>query len=98
MTLDGSVYNWYKSYNAGTFSSWQESQVTFIKQFYLKMGQQNSIMFLSNIKQGVDEDIMFYFQHFRVVYIKFVNQMFVDHTIRHYFIQGFNKILPFKIF
>lgn len=67
MILDGFVYNWYKSYNAGTFSSWQESQVTFVKQFYPKMGQQNSIMLLSNIKQAVDEDIMFYVQHFNLM-------------------------------
>jgi DNA-binding LacI/PurR family transcriptional regulator len=60
MSLDGSIYNLYRSYNARTFASWQELQVTFVKQFYPEMGQQNALMVLSNIKQGIDEDIMFY--------------------------------------
>ncbi len=55
------------------------------------MGQQNALMALSNIRQGADEDITSYVRRFRVVCTRFVGQMLTDDTIRHYFIQGFNK-------
>jgi len=48
-------------------------------------------MALSNIRQGADEDITSYVRRFRVVCTRFVDQMLTDDTIRHYFIQGFNK-------
>jgi hypothetical protein len=91
-TLDGSAYAWYSlSHSVRTFASWQEFQAAFLRQFHPEVGQQNALMALSNIRQGVDEDITLYVQHFRVVCTKFVGQMFTDDTIRHYFIQGFNK-------
>ncbi len=48
-------------------------------------------MALSNIRQGADEDIISYVRRVRVVCTRFVGQMITNDTIRHYFIQGFNK-------
>jgi hypothetical protein len=48
-------------------------------------------MALSNIKQGANENIASYVRCFKVVCYKFVGQMLTNDTIRHYFIQGFNK-------
>ncbi len=90
-TLDGSAYAWYRSHSAGTFASWQELQAVFLRQFRPEVGQQNALMALSNIRQGADEDITSYVRRFKVVCTMFVGQMLTDDTIRHYFIQGFNK-------
>jgi hypothetical protein len=95
-TLDGFVYAWYRSHSVGTFASWQELQAAFLRQFRPKVGQQNALMALSNIRQGVDEDITSYVRRFTVVCSRFVGQMLTDDTIRHYFIQ--TKTLPFEIF
>ncbi|KAH9536061.1 hypothetical protein CY35_17G086200 [Sphagnum magellanicum] len=90
-TLDDSAYAWYRSHNVGTFASWQELQAAFLRQFRPEVGQQNALMALSNIRQGADEDITSYVRRFRVVCTRFVGQMLTYDTIRHYFIQGFNK-------
>jgi len=90
-TLNGSAYAWYRSHSAGTFASWQELQAAFLRQFRPKVRQQNALMALSNIRQGVDEDITSYVRRLRVVCTRFVGQMLTDDTIRHYFVQGFNK-------
>jgi hypothetical protein len=90
-TLDGSAYAWYRSHSAGTLASWQELQAVFLWQFHPEIGQQNALMALSNIRQGADEDITSYVRRFKVVCTRFVGQMLIDDTIRHYFIQGFNK-------
>jgi hypothetical protein len=90
-TLHGSAYAWYRSHKAGTFASWQEFQTAFLRQFCPEIRQQNALMALSNIKQGADEDITSYVRRFKVVCTRFVGQMLTDDTIKHYFIQGFNK-------
>jgi hypothetical protein len=77
-TLDGFAYVWYRSHSAGTFASWQELQVAFLWQLCPEIGQQNALMALSNIRQGVDEDITSYVRCFRVVCTKFVGQMLID--------------------
>jgi hypothetical protein len=90
-TFYGFAYAWYRSHNAGTFASWPELQIAFLWQFRPEVGQQNALMALSNIRQGADEDITSYVRRFKVVCTRFVGQMLTDDTIKHYFIQGFNK-------
>jgi hypothetical protein len=48
-------------------------------------------MALSNIRQGANEDITFFVRRFKVLFTRFVGQMFINDTIWHYFNQGFNK-------
>jgi hypothetical protein len=63
-----------------------KNQVDFQRQLRPKMRQQNAVMALSNIRQGLDEDITSYVQRFKVVCTRCVGQMFANDTIRHYFI------------
>jgi hypothetical protein len=54
-------------------------------------GQQQALAALTDIRQGPSEDITSYIHRFRVVCTRYVGTLLNDETIRHYFIQGFDR-------
>jgi hypothetical protein len=90
-TLVEGAYAWYRSNATGSFQTWRQLQAAFLQQFRPVTGQQQALAALTNIRQGPLEDITSYIHRFRVVCTRYVGTLFNDETIRHYFIQGFDR-------
>jgi hypothetical protein len=90
-TLVEGAYAWYRSNATGSFQTWRQLQATFLQQFRPVTGQQQALAALTDIRQGSSEDITSYIRRFRVVCTRYVGTLLNDETIRHYFIQGFDR-------
>jgi hypothetical protein len=78
-TLTDSAYSWYRSHNAGTFTTYAQLLAAFLNQYRPETGQQQALSALISTKQGSTEDITSY-----------VGTLLNDQTICYYFIQGFD--------
>jgi hypothetical protein len=90
-TLTGSAYSWYRSHNAGIFTTWDQLLAAFLNQYRPEIGQQQALSALISTKQGPTEDITSYVHRFKVVCTRYVGTLLNDQTIRYYFIQGFDR-------
>jgi hypothetical protein len=90
-TLVEGAYAWYRSNATGSFQTWCQLQAAFLQQFRQVTGQQQALAALTDIRQGPSEDITSYVRRFRVVCTRYVGTLLNDETIRHYFIQGFDR-------
>jgi hypothetical protein len=90
-TLVEGAYTWYRSNAMGSFQTWRHLQAVFLQQFRPVIGQQQALAALTDIRQGPSEDIISYIRRFRVVCIRYVGTLLNDETIKHYFIQGFDR-------
>jgi hypothetical protein len=90
-TLVEGAYAWYRSNATGSFQTWRQLQATFLQQFRPVTGQQQALAALTDIRQGSSEDVTSYIRRFRVVCTRYVGTLLNDETIRHYFIQGFDR-------
>jgi hypothetical protein len=75
----------------GSFQTWRLLQAAFLQQFRPVTGQQQALAALTDIRQGPSKDITSYIRRFRVVCTRYVGTLLNDETIRHYFIQGFDR-------
>ena len=90
-TLMDSAYSWYRSHAPRTFTTWDQLQIAFLRQFRLETGQQQALATLTNTCQGPTEDITAYVRRFQAVCTRYVGILLNDSTIRHYFIQGMDR-------
>ena len=65
-TLTDSAYSWYRSYAPRTFTTWDQLQMAFLRQFRPETGQQQALAALTNIRQGHTEDIISYVRRFEI--------------------------------
>jgi hypothetical protein len=89
-TLTDSAYSWYRSHNAGTFTTYAQLLAAFLNQYRPETGQQQALSALISTKQGSTEDITSYVRRFKVVCTRYVGTLLNDQTICYYFIQGFD--------
>jgi hypothetical protein len=85
------AYAWYRSNATGSFQTWRQLQAAFLQQFRPVTGQQQALAALTDIRQRPSEDITSYICRLRMVCTRYVGTLLNDETIRHYFIQGFNR-------
>ena len=90
-TLVDGAYSWYRSHNAGTFRTWAQLQAAFLQQFRPATSQQQALAALTYIRQGPNEDLTSYVRRFRMVCTRYVGTLLNDNTIRHFFIQSFDR-------
>ena len=90
-TLTGTAYAWYRSHPARTFTTWNQLQAAFLRQFRPETGQQQALVALTSIRQGPSEDISSYVRRFRVVCTRYVGTLLNEDTIKYYFLQGFDR-------
>ena len=90
-TLMDSAYSWYRSHAPRTFTTWDQLQKAFLRQFRPETRQQQALAALTNIRQGHTEDITSYVRRFEAVCTRYVGNLLNDSTIRHYFIQGLER-------
>ena len=90
-TLMDSAYSWYRSHAPRTFTTWDQLQIAFLRQFRPETGQQQALAALTNTRQGPTEDITAYVRRFQAVCTRYVKILLNDSTIRHYFIQGMDR-------
>ena len=86
-----SAYSWYGFHVSQTFTTWDQLQIAFLRQFCLGAGQQQALAALINTCQGHTKDITSYIKRFQVVCTCYVGTLLNDSTIRHYFIQGMDQ-------
>ena len=63
-TLMDSAYSWYRSHALQTFTTWDQLQIAFLRQFCSETGQQQALAALTNTCQGLIEDITAYVRRF----------------------------------
>ena len=90
-TLMDSTYSWYRSHGPRTFTTWDQLQIAFLRQFRPETRQQQALAALTNTCQGPTEDITAYVKRFQAVCTRYVGVLLNDSTIRHYFIQGMDR-------
>ena len=66
-TLMDSAYSWYRSHAPRTFTTWDQLQIAFLRQFRPETGQQQALAALTNTRQGPTEDITAYVRRFQAV-------------------------------
>ena len=87
-TLMDSAYSWYRSHAPRTFTTWDQLQIAFLRQFRPEIGQQQALAALTNTRQGPTKDLTAYVRRFQAVCTRYVGILLNDSTIRHYFIQS----------
>jgi hypothetical protein len=90
-TLVEGTYAWYRSNATRSFQTWHQLQTAFLQQFRPVTGQQQALAALTDIRQRPSKDITSYIRRFRVVCTRYVGTLLNDETIRHYFIQSFDR-------
>ena len=63
-TLMDSAYSWYRSHAPQTFTTWDQLQIAFLRQFRPETSQQQAVAALTNTCQGPTEDITTYVRRF----------------------------------
>ena len=85
-TLMDSAYSRYRSHAPRTFTTWDQLQMAFLRQFRPETEQQQALAALTNIRQSHTEDITSYVRRFEAICTRYVGNLLNDSTIRHYFI------------
>jgi hypothetical protein len=68
-TLIGTAHSWYRSHEAGFFTTWRQLQIAFLRYIQSETEQQQALTTLTNIWKGPLEDITSYVRRFRMVCI-----------------------------
>ena len=90
-TLMDSAYSWYRSHAPRTFTTWDQLQIAFLRQFQPETSEQQALAALTNTRQGPIQDITAYDRRFQAVCTRYVGILLNDSTIMHYFIQGMDQ-------
>ena len=90
-TLMDSAYSWYRSHAPRTFTTWDQLQIAFLRQFRPETSQQQALAAFTNTRRGPTKDITAYVRRFQAVCTRYVGILLNDSTIRHYFIQGMDR-------
>jgi hypothetical protein len=90
--LSGFAYSWYRTNNAGTFTSWSQNRVAFLRQYQPETGQQQALAALDKFRQDPTEDISTYSCRFCTLCNRWVGNLLNDDTLKWFFICGFDKV------